>query len=97
MTNQATSSTIVQHLWNYCNILRDERLKRAFEGKLVVQDPDDEPAEVLTACYNCGILSGTRGTPHLFSSTYHRGLSSAHRSLAVGAAQSAANHKGGAL
>src|SRR5438094_9017731 len=47
-----SSSTIVQRLWNYCNVLRDERLgqailRQAFEGKLVPQDPSDEPAGVL--------------------------------------------------
>ena len=64
-----TSATIVQHLWNYCNVLPDDGvsygdhmvsanltraerlrqsiLKQAFEGKLVPQDPNDEPANVL--------------------------------------------------
>ena len=47
------SATIVQRLWNYCNVLRDDGvsygdyvdqrlrqavLKRAFEGRLVAQD-----------------------------------------------------------
>ena len=55
-------ATIVQRLWNYCNVLRDDGvsygdyvdqrrwqavLKRAFEGKLVSQDPADESASVL--------------------------------------------------
>jgi hypothetical protein len=56
------SATIVQRLWNYCNVLRDDGVssgdyveqrlrqavpKRAFDGKLVPQDPNDEPAAVL--------------------------------------------------
>ena len=69
------SATIVQRLWNYCNVLRDDGvsygdyveqftvmglpsailaewlrqsiLKRAFEGRLVPQDPEDEPASAL--------------------------------------------------
>jgi type I restriction enzyme S subunit len=76
------SATIVQRLWNYCNVLRDDGvcygnecgirlllfrrlgkalqanlaraerlrqaiLKKAFDGRLVDQDPDDEPASVL--------------------------------------------------
>lgn len=79
------SQQIVQKLWNYCNVLRDDGvsygdyveqltyllflkmadeqtikqglkqsnrlrqsiLKKAFEGKLVPQDPEDEPAEKL--------------------------------------------------
>jgi hypothetical protein len=55
-------ATIVQRLWNYCNVLRDASvaygdyvdqwlrqavLKRAFEGRLVAQDASDEAAEVL--------------------------------------------------
>ena len=52
-------ATIVQRLWNYCNVLRDDgvshgdyvdqrrwqsALKRAFEGRLVAQEGSDEPA-----------------------------------------------------
>ena len=51
--NTQSSATIVQRLWNYCNVLRDNGvsygdyvdqrrwqavLKQAFEGRLVVQD-----------------------------------------------------------
>jgi hypothetical protein len=54
-------ATIVQRLWNYSNVLRDDGvtqddyvdkqpwqavLKRAFEGRLVAQDASDEPAGV---------------------------------------------------
>ena len=42
------SSQIVQKLWSYCNILRDDGLhERAFEGRVVPQDPADEPASAL--------------------------------------------------
>ena len=56
------SATIVQRLWNYCHVLRDDGgsygdyveqltyllfLKGAFEGKLVSQNPSDEPASLL--------------------------------------------------
>ena len=54
-------ATIVQRLWNYCNVLRDDVSrndyvdqrrwqavpKPAFEGRLVAQDANDEPAGVL--------------------------------------------------
>ena len=65
----ASASTIVQRLWNYCHVLRDDGvsygdyivsanltraehlwqsiLRQAFEGKLVPQNPNDEPASVL--------------------------------------------------
>lgn len=49
------SSAIVQHLWNYCNVLRDDGVSygdwieshNAFAGKLVPQDSSDESAERL--------------------------------------------------
>ena len=62
-------ATSVQRLWNNCNVLRDDDvsrgdyvdqrlrqavLKRAFEGRLVAQDPSDEPAEVLLAKVRAG-------------------------------------------
>lgn len=37
------SEQIVQKLWTYCNTLRDEGLWKAFEGRLVPNDPKDEP------------------------------------------------------
>ena len=55
-------ANIVQCLWNYCNVLRDDGvsycdyvdrrrrqavLKRAFERRLVLQDPNDKPADML--------------------------------------------------
>ena len=57
-------ATIVQRLWNYCNVLRDDGvsysdyvgrqlrqavIKRTFEGRLVAQDGSDESAEVSLA------------------------------------------------
>ena len=57
-------ATIVQRLWNYCNVLRDDGvsysdyvdqrlrqavLKRAFERRLVAQDARDEPAGLAQA------------------------------------------------
>ena len=55
------SASIVAKLWNYCNVLRDDGvrygyyfeqlrqsiLKKAFKGKLVPQEPNDEPASEL--------------------------------------------------
>jgi type I restriction enzyme, S subunit len=43
---------IINKAWNFAHVLRDDGLrqsvlKRAFAGKLVPQDPKDEPASVL--------------------------------------------------
>ena len=50
---------IINKAWNYAHVLRDEGLrpgvrKRAFDGKLVPQDPKDEPASVLLARIRMG-------------------------------------------
>ena len=39
--------TMIQHSLKQANRLRQSILKKAFEGKLVSQNPDDEPAEKL--------------------------------------------------
>ncbi len=42
------AATIVQRLWNYCNVLRDTTfLGRVFAGTLALHDPSDKPAEKL--------------------------------------------------
>jgi hypothetical protein len=58
-----THSSIVQRLWNYCNVLRSNGIScgetkagrgidvktTICEGRLVLQNPDDEPASALLA------------------------------------------------
>ena len=38
---------ILENLIKSCFVLKQSILKQAFEGKLIPQDPNDEPAEIL--------------------------------------------------
>ena len=48
-------------LVNKTEILRNSILKQAFEGKLVPQDPNDEPAEILLEKIKKQMPAKTRG------------------------------------
>ena len=47
LTDCSTRVASLDHALRTCSILRQSILKRAFEGRLVPQDPNDEPASVL--------------------------------------------------